>query len=551
MVTGYTYDLFGRVLADGALAYGYDANGNRLSIAYPGNVTACYGFDVADRQASLAYSTAAGANACQGTTTPVVISTPAAPTVYSAAGPLQVLHLANGVNETHTFDQRYYPSAITAGSLLSWAYATDAAGNITAVSPGRSFVYQDFQYFLTQANAPTLWGTRAWAYDTIGNRLSENRGSGIQDTYTYQANAASPQGDTPLLKTIALASGAGTKYFQYDLAGNVLLEAAPTSHLDFQPDAAGKLSRMTEETQRTNSTLLYDGRGFLATARNAVTNCGPLVTTPTYGSDGLLYHRQQQGLFTKAIQAQTRIFYFAGRPVAQLDGPPATGTLTFLTVDHLGTPILASTNTGVATWSGGFEPFGRDFTIPSAQQSGVFLRLPGQWDDASWDNSKLTSGLYYNLNRWYSSSYSRYSQPDLFDSPGDLAYPYAASRPLTYIDPLGLRFCVAALRGTQAGAAGILRHHWRGWFNTGPPPRDTAGDFNLIHFRLTCPCPQMIDLGHVTFNTSDGSPVPQFDWSWPLEPSTIYIDVSVATRWVYFHDFDRLVLSLQLCYDCR
>src|SRR6202040_3872225 len=160
-VIAYTYDLFGRILQDGAsgtgLAYGYDANGNRTSIAYPGNVTACYTYDVADRQAALSYSTAAGANVCQGTVTPVVTSTPAAPTVYSAAGPLQQLHLANGIAETHTFDQRYYPTAIT---------------------PGRSFSYQDFQYFLTQANAPTLWGTRTWAYDTIGNRLSEDRGGG-------------------------------------------------------------------------------------------------------------------------------------------------------------------------------------------------------------------------------------------------------------------------------------------------------------------------------------------------------------------------------------
>ena len=272
--------------------------------------------------------------------------------------------------------------------------------------------------------------------------MSENRGSGILDTYTYQANAASPQGDTPLLKTITLASGAGTKYFQYDLAGNVLLEAAPTSHLDFQPDAAGKLSRMTEETQRTNSTLLYDGRGFLAAARNAVTACGPLVTTPTYGSDGLLYHRQQQSLFTKAIQAQTRIFYFAGRPIAQLDGPPATATLTYLAVDHLGTPILASTTTAVATWSGGFEPFGRDFTAPTAQSSGIFLRLPGQWDDATWDNSKLRSGLYYNLNRWYEHDTGRYTTPDLFlfafTVGGQQAYAYVRANPLRLTDPAGL-----------------------------------------------------------------------------------------------------------------
>jgi YD repeat-containing protein len=238
-VIAYTYDLFGRLLQDGVpgntLGYSYDANGNRTSIAYPGSVTACYTYDVADRQAALSYSTAAGTNVCLGTTTPVVTATPAAPTVYSAAGPLQQLHLANGITETHTFDQRYYPTGITAGTLLAWTYATDAAGNITAINPGRTFIYQDFQYFLTQANAPTLWGTRTWAYDTIDNRLSEDRGGGAKDTYIYQPNAATPHGDTPLLNTITLANSAGTKYLAYDLTGNVLLESTPTSHLDFTP----------------------------------------------------------------------------------------------------------------------------------------------------------------------------------------------------------------------------------------------------------------------------------------------------------------------------
>src|SRR5262249_26313688 len=32
----YTYDLFGRLLQDGTLAYAYDANGNRTVITYPG-----------------------------------------------------------------------------------------------------------------------------------------------------------------------------------------------------------------------------------------------------------------------------------------------------------------------------------------------------------------------------------------------------------------------------------------------------------------------------------------------------------------------------------
>ncbi|MDP9120340.1 MAG: hypothetical protein M3O15_03070 [Acidobacteriota bacterium] len=449
-VVTYTYDLFGRMLQDGTLAYSYDANGNRAAIAYPGNVTACYGFDVADRQASLAYSTASATSACQGTTAPVVTSTAGAPTVYGAAGPLEVLHFASGTTEIHGFDQRFFPTAITAGSLLSWAYATDAMGNITSINQSvptvqaRTFVYQDYQYFLTQANGP--WGTRIWSYDSIGDRLSENRGTGVTDTYTYLANHASPPGNTPIVQSIALAGNAGTKLLSYDPAGNVQQEAAPTSQLDFATDASGKLHLLTEETNRTSSTMLYDGRGFLSSSRNQVTDCGPVVTTATYSSDGLLYHRQRQTLFGGAIQAQARVFYFAGRPVAQLDGPPPTGALTYLTVDHLGTPILAS---GGITWNGGLEPFGRDYTSPSAQSSGIFLRLPGQWDDTSWGNPSQNSDLYYNLNRWYKYAVGRYIQPDPLGLEAHVnLFLYANAAPSVLVDPKGLAIMVCS-RGVK------------------------------------------------------------------------------------------------------
>jgi RHS repeat-associated protein len=348
-----------------------------------------------------------------------------------------------------------------------------------------------------------------------------------------------------------LANSAGTKYLAYDLAGNVLLEASLASHLDLSPDAAGKLSRMTEETTHETSTLAYDGRGFLAKARNAVTDCGPVATTPTYGSEGLLYERQQQSLFTSAITAQTRVFYFAGRPVAQLDGIPATGTLTYLAVDHLGTPILASTGAAAARWSGGFEPFGRDFTNPSAQNSGIFLRLPGQWDDTIWDNTHLGSGLYYNLNRWYEPAVGRYSQVDPLAPVGEIPYLYARSSPLLYIDPLGLRYCVGAVSSSRTAGWRILRHHWRGWTHNEPPPRDTAGDFNLIRFRLTCPCPRAINRDTLSFTSTEGAPDPLFKYDWPLEPSALYVDVSVSSSWVYSHDFDRLARTLHLCYSCK
>ena len=62
---------------------------------------------------------------------------------------------------------------------------------------------------------------------------------------------------------------------------------------------------------------------------------------------------------------------------------------------------------------------------------------------------------------------------------------------------------------------------------------------------------QSPDVRSFSYNTTDGGPSAQFRWSWPLEPSTLYVDVSVGTRWVYTHDFDRLARALQLCYDCN
>jgi hypothetical protein len=174
----------------------------------------------------LAYSITSGTSVCSGSTTSVVN----APRTYGAGGPLEVLNLGNNVVETHSFDQRYYPTAITAMSgltslLPSWTYITDAVGNITAIGTTRTYAYQDDQYFLTQGNAPTLWGARSWTYDAIGNRLTETRGSGQPDQYHYTPNAS---GDTPLLTSIALAGGAaGTKSFTIDPAGNVIQEDSP------------------------------------------------------------------------------------------------------------------------------------------------------------------------------------------------------------------------------------------------------------------------------------------------------------------------------------
>jgi len=138
-------------------------------------------------------------------------------------------------------------------------------------------------------------------------------------------------------------------------------------------------------------------------------------------------------------------------------GKGGGGGLTFLATDHLGSPACALAGDGSVTWSGGFEPFGRDWqhgTPEGALASGLFLRLPGQWDHPYWHRDLRSEGfgadLFYNVHRWYEAGTGRYVSADPLKrnlagigvgirSFADLPeYGYSFANPLRFADPLGL-----------------------------------------------------------------------------------------------------------------
>jgi RHS repeat-associated protein len=468
----YTYDRFGRMLQDGSLTYGYDKNGNRTTLDYPGTVSATTTYDFADRPVGLTYDAGAGSQ-------PLVTSA-----TYLPSGPLATLALANGITETRDFDARYYPDRIradaVAGSVVDWDYTVDAVGNPTSISGsilasayGATFGYLDGQYFLTQGDGP--WGTRGWTYDKIGNRLSVSQASEPTQTYSYIAH-------NPRLATISPSPGvgSGTWTFDYDNAGNQTLVVessnegvSQTTFHDIAADNRMSALRTSDGPSRTD--FLYDGRGYLREADLTVTASGDgIQVTPTYSSSGQLMAREEQRSFTTAdvgpdgedlgvmalSQETTQILYFAGRPVAQL----TNGELLTLTTDHLGTPILAVDSAGTPVWGGGVEPFGRTWTAgvdnpdpelaigrrqglglrgrerrgeagvgpgggvaesaSGAAGSGaaaaygqlsserVFLRYPGQWASDAFRVTSTQGDLYYNLHRWYDLLIGAYSTPD-------------------------------------------------------------------------------------------------------------------------------------------
>ncbi|HSM51012.1 MAG TPA: RHS repeat-associated core domain-containing protein, partial [Thermoanaerobaculia bacterium] len=437
----FTYNPFGEALTEGDLAYNYDKNGNRTMITYPGGLVATYAYDRMDRHRSLSVQPSTGP------AVPVVTASPGA--VYRAFGPLASLTLGTSpaTTESRGHDLRYAPTSIAlSGGRLAWTYTTDLNGNVLAIddttpaNQDRSFGYQPWQQYLASTLGP--WGWYSWTYDRIGNRQHQ-RNTIPGHFYSYVPNASG--GNTPTLAAISFDLRL-TRSYEFDGAGFLTRTFAPShptepaAHFTF--DAAGTLAALDADGKPL--AFAYDGRGLLA---RAMLGDSPYAL-PTYSSAGQLLSLHEL-FFDGSPARRTHLFYFAGRPVAQwreAAGGSGSGTITLLATDHLGTPACALAANATVIWSGGFEPFGRDWqhdTPQGALANGIFLRLPGQWDHPYWHRDLRTEGfgadLFYNVHRWYEPQTGRYVSADpLGLAPGHSLFGYVASRPLELADPLGL-----------------------------------------------------------------------------------------------------------------
>jgi YD repeat-containing protein len=531
----YCYDRFGRATRDGELTYSYDTNGNRTGIGYPGGVAATYSHDFADREVTLAVTSPGGAepvvqaatylpsgplSALQlgsGTTETRSFDGRYGPTAIALTGPVErtftyttdlvgnileiveqgactpgpVVLESQTVTTTETFTSC---TTIEAGN----GFAVESPGDVTFLAEGtialkdgfsvgtgarfvaaaggipptsiRSYAYQAPQYFLTAADGP--WGTLDWSYDRIGNRLSEARDGGSPDTYQYLVNAGT--GNTPILDQVLLGVG-GTRDYTYGLAGHLEDVAAGANVIDFGADAEGRLSGATRTAADVSAVVSYDGRSFL---RRAVEMAGDppaegASAEAVYDSGGLLHALRRQAGPTEPEELVVHV-YLAGRPVAQVAIAGAGAeTWTYVTTDHLGTPLLATDDAGAVTWEGGLEPFGRDYqagTPAGASESGIFLRLPGQWQDTSWADATSGAGVAHNVARWLEVGTGRYTQPDPLgvvnrgafspssgQDPLRQLYGYAEMNPVIRFDPLGLKSRVCCKKIPVVGVFGF-RH---------------------------------------------------------------------------------------------
>lgn len=117
--------------------------------------------------------------------------------------------------------------------------------------------------------------------------------------------------------------------------------------------------------------------------------------------------------------------YLNGQPLSQINsGSPET--VTYIHVDHLGTPRFGTNSAGTSVWSWANDAFGISATTGSVT---VNLRMAGQYYDTE-------SSLFYNWNRYYNPATGRYISSDPIGVEGGLnTFNYANVNPVIRVDP--------------------------------------------------------------------------------------------------------------------
>jgi len=371
----WSYDGFGRVasetLVQGGVSkttsYTWTAGDDLASIIYPSGRVVTYTRNAIGNITAVSTN---GSNVLSGRT-------------YRADGLVKAQTWGNGITETKAYDLQGRMTGWTAASLLNRTFAYDGNGNVTQLDAAQ------FQY--DPLDRLTWEPGQILQYDGNGNRLLDSAGP-----YSY----------TPASNRMATGPPGGVVL---DASGNTLSYAGQT----YAYNQAGKLVSASAGGQTATYTYRHDGLRASKTV-NGVT------TFFHYGLDGrLIAETDGSGNTVREYVWDDSV------PVAQIAG----GVITYLHVDHLGTPRLGTNSAGAQVWTWDSNAFGTHQPTGSVT---VNLRFPGQYFDAE-------TGLHQNWNRTYHPGLGRYLESDPIGLAGGVnTYGYVEGNPLRFVDPYGL-----------------------------------------------------------------------------------------------------------------
>lgn len=399
-------------------------------------------------------------------------------------GPLKSISFANKEQESLANDLDYRTAEITATNssnktLMDLKYSYDAANNITSIADsvnlgdGQTFGYDVLNRLTSAVSGTGGYGSLAWSYDKNGNLLTRTVGA-ASTTYAYTAGT----------NRIASYTSAGvTTTVATNVNGNItsIPPANSNTTATFTYNVANRLASVSGSPLGAN--FVYDGFG----RRYSKANPGSTPITYTYDDAGTLMEENNNGAVTDYI-------YLNGIPVALFVPSGGNGIVYYVHADQLGTPQLVTDKNQATVWSTTYQPYGTTGIVNASITQN--LRLPGQYFDSE-------TGFHYNGLRDYMPQLGRYLESD----PIGLAaaantYTYVHDRPMTFLDPWGLKDYTAqetqeqfldpayrdATSGLLSGLWNIFWHsHARGDYDFSTPNNTHNKDTFCVNGRRMTP----------------------------------------------------------------
>jgi RHS repeat-associated protein len=320
------------------------------------------------------------------------------------------------------------------------------------------------------ASASGAWGSAAYSYDPVGNRLS--------DVVTGPSNLnrqASIDSFSNRLMSMT-ENGAALRSYTYDGAGNIITDMRPGETYGYTYNKRNRLASVTRNT------VAYATYGYNAleqlTTRTTSAAGGPVGTIAyVYDLDGHLIVEANSstgatlreyiwlpandnrmttaggrmgetlGLSTLAANDNSPV----DLPLAIVDTVNTTPTLLMVHTDHLGRPTRLTDATKATVWQATYKPWGEVQSMSGTRTQN--LRFPGQY-------FQIETNLAYNHHRHYDPVTGRYTQADpLRFVDGPSIYAYAGNSPFMVTDRDG-RFAQIIAGAIIGGGVNAIAQYW-------------------------------------------------------------------------------------------